>query len=48
MIEKFTDCDCAILVYADLQLLKPNQSKIKIYDTMKILSEATTERVLGK
>ncbi|TAL57655.1 MAG: amino acid racemase, partial [Nanoarchaeota archaeon] len=35
-----------ILACTDLQLLIPKNSKIKIYDTMKIFAEATVNKIL--
>ena len=36
-----------ILACTDLQLLKPKHEKIKVYDTMKILADATVENILN-
>jgi aspartate racemase len=38
--------DCVILTCTDLQLLMPKHPTLKIFDTMKILVEATVEKVL--
>lgn len=38
--------DCIILACTDLQLLIPKHQNLKIFDTMKILSEATVEEIL--
>ncbi len=39
--------DCVILACTDLQLLIPNHPTLKIYDTMKILAEATVKEILN-
>lgn len=38
--------DCVILACTDLQLLIPEIPNFKIFDTMKILAEAATEKIL--
>jgi aspartate racemase len=38
--------DCVILACTDLQLLIPKHPNLKIFDTMKIFSEATVEKIL--
>lgn len=38
--------DCVILACTDLQLLIPNHKELKIFDTMKILADATVEELL--
>lgn len=38
--------DHVILACTDLQLLIPNHSRLKIYDTMKIFAEATVQEIL--
>lgn len=38
--------DCVVLACTDLQLLIPEHPKIKIFDTMKILANATVEKIL--
>ncbi|PJC41127.1 MAG: hypothetical protein CO042_00080 [Parcubacteria group bacterium CG_4_9_14_0_2_um_filter_41_8] len=38
--------DCVILACTDLQLLKPHHPALKIYDTMKIFSDATVRKIL--
>ena len=38
--------DCVILACTDLQLLIPHHPTIKIFDTMKILADATVENIL--
>jgi len=38
--------DCVVLACTDLQLLIPKHPTLKIFDTMKILVEATVEKVL--
>lgn len=38
--------DCVILACTDLQLLKPTNPKLKIFDTMKIFVNATVENIL--
>lgn len=38
--------DCVALACTDLQLLIPKHPHLKIFDTMKILSEATVARIL--
>lgn len=35
-----------ILACTDLQILAPNRSDIKMYDTMKILAEATVQKII--
>ncbi|MEK7535701.1 MAG: amino acid racemase [Patescibacteria group bacterium] len=39
--------DCVILACTDLQLLIPQHSKLKIFDTMKIFADATVEMILN-
>ncbi len=39
--------DCVILACTDLQLLIPQHPTIKIYDTMKILADATVDKILS-
>lgn len=39
--------DCIILACTDLQLLAPTHPTIKIFDTMKILADATTKMILS-
>ncbi len=41
------DLDCVILACTDLQLLIPQHSKLKIFDTMKIFSDATVREILA-
>ena len=38
--------DCVILACTDLQLLIPKLPTLKIFDTMKILTDATVEKIL--
>jgi aspartate racemase len=38
--------DCVALACTDLQLLIPTHPKLKIFDTMKILADATVEHIL--
>lgn len=38
--------DCVVLACTDLQLLMPKHPTLKIFDTMKILVDATVEKVL--
>jgi len=38
--------DCVILACTDLQLLIPSHPNLKIYDTMKILANATVQEIL--
>jgi len=40
--------DCVALACTDLQLLIPKHPRLKIFDTMKILAEATVEKILEK
>ena len=40
------DLDCVILACTDLQLLIPNHKNLKIFDTMKILADATVLELL--
>ena len=46
VIKKFKSADCVVLACTDLQLLRPDQSNTKIFDTMKILSDATVKNIL--
>lgn len=39
--------DCVVLACTDLQLLIPQHPNLKIFDTMKILSEATVKQILS-
>jgi len=39
--------DCVILACTDLQLLIPQHEKLKIFDTMKILADATVDKILN-
>lgn len=41
------DLDCVILACTDLQLLIPSNQNLKIYDTMKILADATVEMIVN-
>lgn len=38
--------DCVILACTDLQLLIPSHQNLKIFDTMKIFSDATVEEII--
>lgn len=38
--------DCVVLACTDLQLLIPKHPSLKIFDTMKILADATVEQIL--
>lgn len=40
------DVDCVVLACTDLQLLIPHHQNIKIFDTMKILADATVDELL--
>ncbi|MBP9711922.1 MAG: amino acid racemase [Candidatus Pacebacteria bacterium] len=40
------DLDCVILACTDLQLLIPHHPTLKIFDTMKILADATVKGIL--
>ena len=40
--------DCVALACTDLQLLIPKHPALKVFDTMKILSDATVKNILGK
>ena len=40
------DLDCVILACTDLQLLIPKHPKLRIYDTMKILADASVTEIL--
>ncbi len=40
------DVDCVVLACTDLQLLTPEYENMQIFDTMKILSDATVEKIL--
>lgn len=40
--------DCVILACTDLQLLIPKHPTLKIFDTMKILADATVEEITKK
>lgn len=48
IINDFEDknVDCVVLACTDLQLLIPKHPTLKIFDTMKILVDATVERIL--
>jgi len=37
-----------VLACTDLQLLKPQNSSVKIYDTMKILADSTVGEILAE
>ncbi len=39
--------DCVVLACTDLQLLIPQHQNLKIFDTMKILADATVEQMLS-
>ena len=41
------ELDCVILACTDLQLLIPHHPNVKIFDTMKILADATVESILA-
>ncbi len=41
------DIDCVVLACTDLQLLIPKHPTLKIFDTMKILADATVEKILS-
>ncbi|MFA5776175.1 MAG: hypothetical protein WC988_01310 [Patescibacteria group bacterium] len=41
------EVDCIVLACTDLQLLIPKHPNLKIYDTTKILADATIEQILG-
>lgn len=41
------EVDCVVLACTDLQLLIPKHPNLKIFDTMKILADATVEQILG-
>ena len=49
IINDFEDknLDCVILACTDLQLLIPQHSKLKIFDTMKIFADATVREILS-
>lgn len=49
IINDFEDknLDCVILACTDLQLLIPQHSKLKIFDTMKIFADATVRKILS-
>jgi aspartate/glutamate racemase len=40
------DVDCVALACTDLQLLIPKHPTLRIFDTMKILVDATVEKIL--
>ena len=42
------DVDCVVLACTDLQLLIPKHPNLKIFDTMKILADATVREILNK
>ena len=42
------DVDCVALACTDLQLLIPKHKNLHIFDTMEILSKATTREILGE
>jgi aspartate racemase len=39
--------ECVLLACTDLQILMPSNNEIPIFDTMKILSDAAVENILG-
>lgn len=39
--------DCVVLACTDLQLLIPKHPTLKIFDTMKILADATVEKIIN-
>lgn len=39
--------DCVVLACTDLQLLIPQHQNLKIFDTMKILADATVDQILS-
>lgn len=39
--------DCVVLACTDLQLLIPQHQSLKVFDTMKILADATVEQILS-
>ncbi len=39
--------DCVVLACTDLQLLIPQHQNLKVFDTMKILADATVENILN-
>lgn len=49
IVDSFEDkkLDCVILACTDLQLLIPKHPKLKIFDTMRILADATVNRILS-
>ncbi len=49
IIDSFKDknIDCLILACTDLQLLIPTHPSLKIFDTMKILADATVEKIIS-
>ena len=48
IIDSFSNqkLNCVVLACTDLQLLEPTHPTIKIFDTMKIFSQATVENIL--
>ncbi len=46
IINGFENVDCVVLACTDLQLLIPKHPEFKIFDTMKIFSDATVEELL--
>jgi len=46
IMSKFDKPDCVVLACTDLQLLKPVLEKIDVFDTMKILADATVKEIL--
>jgi len=46
IIKNFTTVKYVILACTDLQLLMPQNSEVKIYDTMKILVDATVRNII--
>ncbi len=40
--------DCVVLACTDLQLLIPKHPSLKIFDTMKILADATVEKIISR
>ena len=49
IINSFEDknVDCVALACTDLQLLIPKHPSLKIFDTMKILADATVAKMLS-
>lgn len=48
IIDDFDDIDCVLLACTDLQLLIQKHEKLRVFDTMKILADATVKEILNE